>query len=423
MSTKVKRNEDIFSKNGIDMLFFLLMLCVAIVGLLMQLTAGAPFSYFKNGDSFAFIKTQTLYSVILLGMAYVASRFNYRLLKYVSTPLWLLFFVMLIGASLLGGDDMNRWLSIAGFNFQPSEFMKLSLILFLGFSLSKSCNKFENDSPSKAFIVKDINEFLKVKKIRQISVSQVTSVFYIAIIGLTSGAILAGSHLSGAILVALFGLAMLAMAGCRKSWFIFMGSVVLVFGGFAIWYCMLEEKPFEIPLLKEYMQERIVSWLDKDYSPSDGRWQINNSLGALGSGGFLGAGIGNSKQKYLYVAECHTDFIFSIIAEELGFVGCVLIIALFVLFIARGVYIGIHAKDRVGSFLVFGIMAQIAIQIVLNIAVITDTIPNTGIPLPFFSYGGTALSITYAEMAIVLSVSRQADLKKMYFVGKKKSMN
>jgi cell division protein FtsW len=168
--------------------------------------------------------------------------------------------------------------------------------------------------------------------------------------------------------------------------------------------------------LKEYMIDRIRAWRIKDYSPDESRWQINHSLFALGSGGFLGAGIGNSKQKYLYIPESHTDFIFSIVGEELGFVGCVFILLGFVVLIARGIYIGMRAKDRFGALLAFGMTAQLALQVMFNVAVVTDTVPNTGISLPFFSYGGSALLITLIEMGTILSVSRQADLPKVYFM-------
>jgi cell division protein FtsW len=170
--------------------------------------------------------------------------------------------------------------------------------------------------------------------------------------------------------------------------------------------------------LKEYMIERIKAWRLKDFSPDDARWQINHSLYALGSGGFLGAGIGNSKQKYLYVSESHTDFIFSIIGEELGFVGCFIILAIFICLILRGIYIGMRAKDRYGALLVFGMTSQLALQVVFNVAVVTDTVPNTGIPLPFFTYGGSALLITLVEMGTILAVSRQADLPKIYSIRK-----
>jgi len=160
-------------------------------------------------------------------------------------------------------------------------------------------------------------------------------------------------------------------------------------------------------LLENYAGERIRAWLDKSYSPDDLRWQTNNSLYAIGSGGLFGTGLGNSKQKYLYVSEPQNDFIFSIVCEELGFVGAAFIILLFGLLVWRGVDIAKKCPNRFGSLLVLGIMAQIGFQVVLNIMVVTDTIPNTGIALPFFSYGGTALILLLGEIGVVLSVSRK----------------
>ena len=154
------------------------------------------------------------------------------------------------------------------------------------------------------------------------------------------------------------------------------------------------------------MGERITAWLDKDYDPTGARWQTNNSLYAIGSGGFLGTGLGQSKQKHLYVSEPQNDFIFSIVCEELGFVGASIIIVIFALLVYRGIYVGLRAKDRFGALLSMGIAFQIGIQVALNIAVVSDLIPNTGISLPFFSAGGTSIFILLCEMGMLLSVSR-----------------
>ena len=157
---------------------------------------------------------------------------------------------------------------------------------------------------------------------------------------------------------------------------------------------------------------RITAWLDKSYDPKGARWQTNNSLYAIGSGGLFGTGLGNSKQKHLYVSEPQNDFIFAIVCEELGFIRAVGIILLYVLLVWRGVVIGLKAKDRFGAMLAMGIVFQVGLQTALNIGVVTDTLPNTGISLPFFSYGGTSLMMLLVEMGIVLAVSRSGDRKK-----------
>jgi cell division protein FtsW len=164
-------------------------------------------------------------------------------------------------------------------------------------------------------------------------------------------------------------------------------------------------------ILAKYAGERITAWLDKDYDPLGARWQTNNSLYAIGSGGLLGTGLGQSKQKHLYVSEPQNDFIFSIVCEELGFVGAVAIIVLFALLIYRGIKIGMNAKDRFGALLAMGIVFQVGLQVALNIGVVSDFLPNTGISLPFFSAGGTSLVILLGEMGMVLSISRSARKK------------
>lgn len=166
-------------------------------------------------------------------------------------------------------------------------------------------------------------------------------------------------------------------------------------------------------MLENYAGDRVKAWLDKDFEPRGARWQTNNSLYAIGSGGLFGVGLGNSKQKYLYVSEPQNDFIFSIVCEELGFIGAALIIVLFAALVIRGFVIASRCHDRFGALLVIGIVAQIGIQVGLNILVVTDTLPNTGIALPFFSYGGTSILMLLFQIGVVLSVSRKASQKKV----------
>ena len=196
---------------------------------------------------------------------------------------------------------------------------------------------------------------------------------------------------------------MLFLGEFKKHWFI----IIAVVGVLGIIFVITNPE-----ILEKYAGARITAWLDKDYQPLGARWQTNNSLYAIGSGGLFGVGLGNSKQKHLYVSEPQNDFIFAIVCEELGFVGAIIIIALFALLVWRGVVIGIHAKDRFGALLSMGIVFQVGLQTALNIGVVTDTLPNTGISLPFFSYGGTSLMMLLFEMGMVLAVSRYSRLKK-----------
>ena len=409
---KKKSFNDLFVKNGIDIPFFIIMLVLMTVGLVMLLSASYiyAFHYSGSGDSLYYFKRQIIFAVLGIIVMLIYSRVNYKYLKFV-TNIGLVISLVILAITVLkgGGDGINRWFGIGSFSFQPSEIAKFMLILFCAAGLDKDYKKIVSSEPSKATWAKKLNEITN----GAITITQGTTTmfFYAVVIGFTAGMVLLGSHLSGAILILLIGVAMLWIGECRARWFVVLGIVVTV----VLVYVMFNYE--QLPL-KEYMIERIKAWRIKDFSPDDARWQINHSLYALGSGGFLGAGIGNSKQKYLYVSESHTDFIFSIIGEELGFVGCVIILGIFIALILRGVYIGMRAKDRYGALLVFGMTSQLALQVMFNVAVVTDTVPNTGIPLPFFSYGGSALLITLIEMGTILAVSRQADLPKVYSLRK-----
>ncbi len=409
------KKKDILIKNGMDVPFFIIMIFVLAVGLIMLLSASSVYSFHyapESGDSLYYFKRQLVIGVAGVGLAWLASHINYKYLKSVAFLGWFFSICLVVVTILKGGGDINRWLYIGPFGFQPSEVAKFFLIIFLAFGLDKDRKLILSNAPAKTWWAAKINTYLGDNF--KITSSTATLINYAFIVGVTALAVVLGSHLSGAILILLIGITMLWMGECKARWF----AVVGIVGVVVVAYVVINYE--SVPFLKDYMIERIKAWRVKDFEPGDARWQINHSLFALGSGGFLGAGIGNSKQKYLYVSECHTDFIFSIIGEELGFVGCVFILLMFAVLIWRGIYIGLRARDRFGALLAFGMTAQLALQVVFNIAVITDTVPNTGIPLPFFSYGGTALLITLAEMAVVLSVSRQANLKKVYSMKKQK---
>ena len=411
---KKKAFSDLIVKNGMDIPFFLIMLGLIVVGLVMLLSSSYIYAFHNSGsgDSLFYFKRQVFFAVFgVIGMV-IYSHLNYKYIRFF-TNFGLLIALGILAITVLrgGGDGINRWFGIGSFQFQPSEIAKFMLIIFCAAGLDKDHKKIISTEPSKASWAIKISEVTNgAIKITQ---GTTTMFFYALVIGITAGMVLLGSHLSGAILILLIGVAMLWIGECRARWFAIGGIVVAV----VLVYVMFNYE--DLPL-KEYMIERIKAWRIKDFSPDDARWQINHSLYALGSGGFLGAGLGNSKQKYLYVSESHTDFIFSIIGEELGFVGCVLILGIFIALILRGIYIGMRARDRFGALLVFGMTAQLALQIMFNVAVVTDTVPNTGISLPFFSYGGSALMITLLEMGTILAVSRQADLPKVYFMSKNK---
>ncbi len=417
MGNKNKTN-DLIIKNSLDVPFFVIMIGLMTVGLVMLLSSSYiyAFHYSGTGDSLHYFKRQLLFAVVgIIGML-VLSRLNYRYVKpFINIGLFVAFGLLVYTVVSGRGDGINRWIELGPINLQPSEIAKLMLIIFLANGLDKDHKKIVSKAPSKAWWAVKINEI--TRGAIRINSGTSTMFFYLFVVGVTALLVLVGSHLSGAILITLIGVTMLWIGECDKKWFI-VGGVAVVIVFFYVYFCY-EDLP-----LKEYMIERIKAWRIKDYDPADARWQINHSLYALGSGGFLGAGIGNSKQKYLYIPESHTDFIFSIIGEELGFVGCVLILLAYAALIIRGIYIGMRARDRFGALLAFGMASQVALQVIFNVAVVTDTVPNTGIGLPFFSYGGSALWIILIEMGVILSVSRQADLPKIYsFKSQRKVKN
>ena len=225
---------------------------------------------------------------------------------------------------------------------------------------------------------------------------------FVIILGLLSFLMLLQPHVSGVILIMLIGAVVMLVGGVDVKWFVFAGVGALILIGGALL----------IPGAFDYARSRLEFWFDPWSDPQGAGFQTIQSLYAIGSGGLLGVGIGNSRQKYLYLPEVQNDFVFAIVGEELGFIGATLIIVMFALLIWRGFVIAARAKDRFGMLLAVGLTAQVGIQAFLNIAVVTNTIPNTGISLPFFSYGGTSLMMLLGQMGIVLSVSRQSTLLK-----------
>ena len=418
MNKKNKLLSGLFVSNGMDIPFFIIMLGLMAFGLVMLLSSSYAYSYYETDgeSSLHFFFREIIFMGLGLTVMYVFSRLDYKKLKYFANIAlvgsWGLVLLTIVIGKIEGEGEINRWLDFGPFDIQPSEIAKFAVVLFCATGLDKNHKKMVSTRPSKVTWAVKLADITNGKVV--FTEGTVTLFFYAFFIGLTAVFVLLGSHLSGAILILLFGVAMLWMGEGRARWF--------VIGGIAAVIVLVIVINFydDIPVLKDYMADRIGSWLNKDLTDTDKRWQTNHSLFALGSGGFFGSGLGNSKQKYFYVSESHTDFIFSIIGEELGFVGCCLVLGLFALLILRGIYIGMRARDRFGALLAFGIMMQIGLQVALNVAVVTDTLPNTGISLPFFSYGGSSTLVTLGEMGFLLSVSRQANLPRLYSFSKSK---
>ena len=374
------KSLDLFTTGAIDIPFFALTIALLTIGLIMLFSASYPYALQKYGDSYYFFKRQMIFAVLGIVVMLITSKLNYRYLKLINLPLLGFTLLCLVVVLFWHTDvgDFKRWIPLGPITFQPSDVAKFSIIIVL----ADYCSK----------------HFKDMKKIKT------GIVVPLIIVAVFCGLIYLEHSLSCTILVFCIGASIMFAAG--SDWRLFAVGLGIVAAVIAV----VVLKP---ELLMNYAGERITAWLDKSYEPTGARWQTNNSLYAIGSGGLFGVGLGNSKQKYLYVSEPQNDFIFSIVVEELGLFGAAVIIILFGLLFARGIWIALRCKDKFASFVVVGIMAQLAVQTILNIMVVTDTIPNTGISLPFFSYGGTAILILLFEMGVVLAISRKTNQKRV----------
>ena len=370
-----------------DMPFLILLIAVLIIGLICLFSASYVYAYYWYNNSYFFIKRQIIFALIGLALMFAVSTIDYHILHKFALPLmpvaWALLVVALLTPSKTG---VHRWIDVPVVGqFQPSEAAKFALILLFAHLISLNYRHMK--SFAKGFLP------------------------LLAILGVTCALVVVEPHLSGTILLLAIGFVMMYVGGTRAGYLI---GVALV-GCAAVYYLIA---------VRHYEWDRIVVWLDPmgtytdkelvidGVSGRDLAWQTVQSLFAVGSGGLMGTGLGNSRQKHLFLPEPQNDFIFAIVCEELGFIGAVLIILLFALLVWRGFVIGMRAKDKFGMLLAVGLSAQIGIQVALNLAVVTNLMPNTGISLPFFSYGCSSLVMLLAQMGVVLSVSRQSRMQK-----------
>ena len=381
-SSSIKRRGKrvVLAFGKIDTKFFLLVVILLVIGLIALFSASYINAINRHGSAYYYIGRQLKFALLGIVLMFLASRINYRVYKDFSFLAMTVAFVLLILVLIFHGDgDFKRWLVIGGHNlFQPSELAKIALVMYCAWSM---------DRRQKAICTDWKMMFL-----------------YMIVVGVICGLIALEKHVSATILVGLLGIIMTYLGGIDKRWYPLV--IACIVGGAVLMVVFRNKMP-------EYAAVRIIAWLDKSYDPGDARWQTNNSLYAIGSGGLFGVGLGNSRQKHMYVSEPQNDFIFSIFCEEMGLVGALIVIVLFVLLIKRAFDIAMRTKDMFASLLVMGIAVQVGLQAALNIAVVTDLIPNTGISLPFFSYGGTSLCFLLIEMGMVLSVSRGAKIEKI----------
>lgn len=379
--SKWKSFKDTYFLTGsIDIPFLGLTIALLTIGLIMLFSASYPYAYYYKDSSYYYFIRQILFAVAGLVAMLLMSKINYKILKAIYKPVFVVTIALLVIVLFYHTNVQNfkRWIPLGPVSIQPSDLAKFTIILTLAVYISK---------------------YYKKMKTMKYGI-----LIPIGIIAIFCGLIYLEHHLSCTILMFFIGACLMFAGGSDWKLFAF-GLAVIVLLGFLV---------VSFPtLIENYAGKRIVAWLDKDYDPLNGRWQTNNSLYAIGSGGFFGVGLGNSKQKYLYVSEPQNDFIFSIVCEELGFLGAAIIIALFAALVIRGLIIASRCKDKFGSLLIIGVVAQIGLQVVLNILVVTDTLPNTGFAFPFFSYGGTAIFMLLFEIGVVLSVSRKTNQQKV----------
>ena len=356
-----------------DIPFLLILLLLLSYGLIMLFSAGYAVALYRRGDAYTYIRPQLLFAALGVLAMYAASLVDYHVWHRLAWPM--LGISLLLLAIVLFMPEYNgckRWIVLPGLGtLQPSEIAKFSIVLVFSHIISLNHDRMKSFSTGV--------------------------VPFALILGVVTVLMLLEPHLSGTVLILGIGAVLMFVGGTGLRWFVLAG----VGGAGAIGAAIVI-----MPDLVPYAASRLSSWLDPFADPLGDGHQTIQSLYAIGSGGAVGLGLGNSRQKHLFVPEPQNDFIFSILCEELGFVGACAVILLFSLLLLRGVTLAAHAPDRFGALLVVGFVVQVALQAVLNIAVVTNTIPNTGISLPFFSSGGTSLMMLLGEMGIVLSVSR-----------------
>ena len=361
-------------RRGFDWPFFLLVLLLLTVGVVMVLSASYPRAYYDPGHvtggraAYYFVR-QLLFAALGLGALWLASRFPMGFYRRYAFPFLGVTVLLLLLVPFIGvrANGARRWLGVGGLTLQPSELAKLAVIL----SFAVLICRFRGRMKSFRWGVLP----------------------FAGILAVLIGLLVLEPHFSASIILIAIAGAMLFLGGLGLGWFL--AAFTAAGAGIGV---LLAFFP--------YASSRIVTWRDPFSTASDEGYQIVQSLYTIGSGGLSGLGLGGSRQKFLYLPEEHNDFIFSVVCEELGFLGAALILLLFALLILRGYWIALHCRDRFSCLVCAGITTLLAIQTFLNVAVVTNLLPCTGISLPFFSYGGTALLIQLGEMGIVLSASR-----------------
>lgn len=369
-----------------DRIMIVLILLLVSIGSVVVFSASYPYALSKGLDSYYYVRRQIVFVALGLFVMAVIMRLPYLLIKRCAPIVYGVAFILLIVVLFIGVSEgaAQRWIYIkgAGITIQPSEIMKAGLVMMLAWYIDRRAEDIQKGAPTKRRLIYGVI---------------VPGAFIIAACGL----VLLEKHLSGTLILFAIGAIVMFIGGSSVGWMSVIFGTLGVSGGTAYL------------LSNPYALQRVLTFLDENADKLDEEWQTYQGLLAIGSGGLFGLGLGESRQKFSYISQPQNDFIFTIWCEEMGYIGAIAVILIFIVFIWRGFTIAMRAPDTFSSLTVFGIISHVAIQAILNVAVVTDTIPNTGISLPFFSYGGSSLIILLAEMGVVLSISRYSRQRKL----------
>ncbi len=377
---KVKRKNKL---GGMDLTFFFIVMTLLVIGIVMMFSASYAWAVSKGLSGTFYAMRQLIFAGIGVAIMIVLTFFDYHWFqnKPIAYGLYIISYVMLFLVFLFEpANGAQRWIWIGeSFSFQPSEIMKFAITILFSYLIS-----------------------IHYKKMDKFSTGILP---YLTLLGIVAIPMLKQPHLSGTLLICTIGVVLIFVGGARIKHFLFMILLgILAIATFVVVKTVTGEFT--------YFMTRFQSWLDPFADVNDKTWQTCQSLIAIGSGGLFGLGLGESRQKYLYLPETQNDFVFAILCEELGFVGAITVILLFAMLVFRGLYIASKAPDKFGMLVAIGLTVQVGVQAFLNIAVVSNFIPNTGISLPFFSYGGTSLVMLLAQMGIVLNISRHSVIEK-----------
>ena len=381
-SSLTKQNVIIKNPPRADLAFIFTVIMLAVFGTVMVFSASGPYSYARYGDSSYFMKRQIIWVALGLLSMFAASNVKVSFYKKITPLIYGITLLLLLLVLVIGfvGNGAKRWISIGPLTVQPSEIAKISIVLMLSKYFSNYEERaLEQKSRKKIFIY--------------------GTLFPILLMLVPIILVMLQKHLSCIIILSLLGLSIIIVAGINLRY-------IYVFSGIGVGAISA------LALFTDYTKERIMVWQNPEAYKLTGGWQTLQGLMAIGSGGIFGLGFGNSVMKHCYVSEPANDMIFAILCEELGLLGAAFTLLLFSILVFRGYVISLRAADVYSRLVAFGISTKMAIQVLLNVAVVTNTIPNTGISLPFFSYGGSSLIMIFFEMGILISISRFSKINK-----------